>query len=183
MIEVNVSNLRSDISVLNGMLDELEEIKLNLFNELKDSCINWYDGNSLIFDGKMQLDSREADEIITTLKDKRAVYDFVCLKYSEIGNHIKCNLEHEESLIAGIDSCINVCDSIKGSLSSGIIDLSPARKDVEHAVEILTGFKAAIKEVLTKIRDFERSISTKISALELVNIEELDFDIETEAGV
>ena len=67
MIEVNVTNLKSNVRNLDKRIKSLEEIKLNMFNQLEDSCVNWHDGHSLIFNSSINLDSTEAENIIDTL--------------------------------------------------------------------------------------------------------------------
>ena len=82
MLEVNVIDLKDDVKAINDYIEELAEIKLNLFNELEDSCTNnWYDSHSYLFSKEIQLDSIETEKVINSLKQKRDLYDFICQKY------------------------------------------------------------------------------------------------------
>ena len=112
MLEINTSDLKCDINNLNSLIDEYEEIQLNLFNQLKDSCINWQDGNSLKFDNNIYLERKEAELILQTLKDKRDVFNFIYSKYSEIGKKISCNLNNKNKLLQAINNCESRFNSI-----------------------------------------------------------------------
>ena len=178
MIIVNVSDLRSDVNRMNNLIDEMEEIKLNLFNQLEDSCVNWYDGNSFVFNEKIHLDSKEMDEVISTLKEKREVYDYICFKYGELGNKIKCNLDNEDKLYREIEETIKKTDDVLTVLETITVDVSASINEINEVKEILETFQELIKEVLEKIKEFEREINAKINSLSLVKINELDFDID-----
>ena len=53
MIEVNVIDLKKEIDEITKYINEYEEIQLNLFNQLKESTINWQDGYSKQFESKI----------------------------------------------------------------------------------------------------------------------------------
>ena len=103
-MKINNINLKNDINLLNKLIAEYEEVKLNLFNELKDSCINWQDGNSVDFENKIYLEKVESDNILRTLTDKRDILNFIYDKYSDLGKKIKCDLNNRSALLRSIES-------------------------------------------------------------------------------
>ena len=182
MIEVNVSNLKTNVKELEKSIKTLEEIKLNMFNQLEDSCVNWHDGHSLVFNGKMLDDSHEADKILLNLKQKRDLYDYITIKYGEIGSIIKCNFESEENLNSKITECINSDDEVLQELTNIHFDVYPTINQLFKSKETINNFKTSIKNILIQIRENEQSIGKKIDELDLIKIEPLDFDISTDVG-
>ena len=183
MIEVNVTGLKSDIKAISDLIEEQEETKLNLFNELKDSCnVNWNDRNSYLFDKEIQLDSVETEKIINNLKQKRDLYDFIYQKYSELGNYVKCNLNNESILAQSMESSTTELEGIVGELSSSLVDLTFLQRDILSAINSLEVFKIKVGSALQNIKGYEAAISAKINAIEIVKINEPNFNINMEIG-
>lgn len=84
MIDVDTKELKSTLDDLRSLLEEYEEAKMNLFNQLKFSCIDWQDGNSIKFDNNIQEDRKEADRLVTYLKMRENLFDFIYAKYSSL---------------------------------------------------------------------------------------------------
>ena len=184
MIEVDVSKLKSKLAKLANLITELEEIKLNMFNELED-CYqnNWNDGHSLVFKDKVLLDSTEMNKVIITLKDRKKVFKFISSRYGEIGNKVKCNFDNEKNLIKNINSCINNCEFTKSILNSVSSDIGSVISEINMAQTKLETFKEKIKTIIQKIKEIENNISSKISDLDTIKINEFDFDVTTDINV
>ena len=50
IVDIDIKQLGSLAAELNTLIDECEEAELNIFNQIKDSCVNWHDGNSVVFE-------------------------------------------------------------------------------------------------------------------------------------
>lgn len=185
MLEINSANLKNDIDVLNKLISEYEEIQLNLFNELKDSCINWQDGNSIEFENKIYLEKVEADNILRTLNDKKEVLNFIYDKYSDLGKKIKCNLNNRSTLLHSIENCQSQTNSIINEFYK--IDnsfyyweqqnISKQRDKIIKVKNELSEVKNSITKMFDKIEEIEKEIKEKIKGLEEIKINSFDYNI------
>lgn len=184
MIDVNVSNLKDDIANLEILIQEYEEIKLNLFNRLKDSTIDWVDSKSVKFSDAIYLDKQETEVFIQSLKDKKDMFKFIYEKYIKLGKQIKCNLDGQKTIIGNIDDCIGQIDSIieefdkikivKDERVQSMINYEKNR--ARKVREYLKSLKKDIIKIFGEIEEIEKSINVKISSLEVVRINEFDFE-------
>ena len=185
MLEVNVADLKNDLEVLNLLIEQYDDARLNLFNQLKESCINWQDGNSIEFDNKIYLEKQESDLFLQSLKGKKEVFDYMCDKYGEIGKNIKCNLESKDAIINTIDNCYNkvvdlVSEFDKIDKSFSYPEQYSIQRQRERILEIkneLSEIKNEISKSYEKIADIENQVSVKISKLETIKINSFDYNL------
>lgn len=185
MIEVNITELKNNINNLNGLIDEYEEIQLNLFNQLKDSCINWQDGNSIAFDEKMYLEKQESNLLLQNLRNQKKIYNLIYDKYSELGNKIRCNLNNKTTLLKVIDNCYNQASQIINEFN--LIDrsfyyyeqysISNQREKIVDTRNKLSEIKTTTYEIYDKIEQIEEEINAKIKELETIKINSFDFNL------
>lgn len=112
MIELDIKEIKKEVIILDDLLKKYEEINLNLFNELKDVCINWQDGDSKIFETKIYDEKIETSTLINTLKDTINIFRNIVSSYQEIGQTIKCNLNQKNNIINTINTCLNQANDI-----------------------------------------------------------------------
>lgn len=188
MVEVDCLGLKADIDSLADLLDDYEIIKLNLFNQLKDACINWQDGNSIEFDDRVYLDKQEIDKFIGAQRSKKEILDYLYYKYSEIGNVVKCDLEGKENLYNKIDLLYNEASSIirefdKVDRSFYYSEWQLIQRERSRMVEVknkLSSIKQSVKIMFDKIEAIENEVNDKIKGLESIKISAFDFDIRGE---
>ena len=77
MLKINNIEIENKIEQLNRLIAEYKDIQLNLFNQLKDACINWQDGNSLEFENKIYLEKTEASFVLRDLEEKAEVLNLI----------------------------------------------------------------------------------------------------------
>lgn len=185
MLEINTVNLKNDIDTLNKLISEYEEIQLNMFNELKDSCINWQDGNSIEFEKEIYLEKVEADNILNMLNDKKNILDFIYDKYSDLGKKIKCNLNNKSSLLHSIETCQSQTQNIinefwKIDNSFYYTEQQKISKQVDKINEVKNGLaevKSSIAKMFDKIEEIEKEIKEEITKLEEIKINSFDCGI------
>lgn len=185
MIEIDVTELKNDIASLGALIDEYEEIELNLYSQLKDSCINWQDGNSVLFDSKIYMEKRESELFLQSVKSRREALDFIYSKYSEIGKKIKCNLDNKKTVIGAIDSCyteairiLNEFQRIDRSFyysEQSLIEIQ--RGKVIDSRNRLRDLKTAAMNTFSKIEEIEKEIETKLKSLEQIKINDFSFNL------
>lgn len=182
MVDVDTIELKNYIDSLNSLIEEYEEIKLNLFNQLNNSFMNWQDGNSLVFESKIFEEKQEASLILTSLKNKKDVFSLIYNKYVEIGKQIKCNLDNKESLIRNIDGVINETNSVINSFNGVDMgyfggDIMAAKNKIVAAKGKLIEVKDSVSKMYNRIEEMERLINNKIKELEVVKINSFDFNL------
>lgn len=183
IIDVDLEELNNNIIELTTLINEYENIKLNLFNQLKDSCINWQDSNSIQFDNEIYLEKQESDLFLQALKSKKDLLELIHSKYHEFGNKIKCNSNNKNSLLGKIDDCYNKAQSIINSFN--YIDRSfyyPEIYSISLQKDVIVGIRDKLSTIKTqtvnlfnKIENIEKEVKNKINALETIKINDFDF--------
>lgn len=183
MLEVNVLELKNNIVSLNSLIEEFNNIELNLFNRIKESCINWQDNNSIKFDIGIQLEKKEINLFINSLIAKKNVFEIIYNKYSEIGRKIKCNLNNKNSLLNSLDNSISKCQSIIEEFNR--IDRSfyySEQHSISNQKNSIYGVKTSLEEIRTSvsklyinIESIEMLVNSKIASLENIRINNFDY--------
>ncbi len=164
---------------MNQILDELEETKINLFNQLKNSCVNWQDGNSRDFEQEIYLERNESDELYNEIKEKKEVYDLISNRYSELGQKVLCDLDQKDSLLNCIREVNDMLSTIINDMQSvTAISLGEPIKYLNSGKENLNDLESQAKETFIKIKEYEKDINSKIKGLTTLTVQPFDFDIE-----
>lgn len=185
MLEVNNINLRKEIEQLSTLINEYEEIQLNMFNQLKDSSINWQDGNSIEFENKIYLEKQESNSLLQCLKDKKEILEFIFDKYSEMGKKIKCNLNNKSTVINSILNCQSQINNILNDFNK--IDTSfyyseknlilKQKQNLLNVKKELLAVKKSIEKNYQKIEEIEKEIKSKINTLVDIKINDFDYNL------
>ena len=186
MIDVNVSELKNYVYKLQQIIDEYEEIQLNIFNQLKESTINWQDGNSIKFENSIYLEKKDSDLFLQSLQNKKDIYDFICKKYGEIGNKIKCCLNNKNNILNAINNCYNETVSILNDFDKINTDFYYKEKDsillqkqnIVKVREEIKRIKTTTLQLFNKIDNIEKLVKEKIVSLDEVKINTFDFSEE-----
>lgn len=185
MIEIDIELLKNEINKLNTNISELEEIELNLFNQLKEACINWQDFNSKKFDNRIYLDKNESNNIINFLIQKKQIYEAIVEKYNQIGKKIKCNVNNSQTLFNVIEEYIIQLSDITKEFNK--IDMSfyyeeqqqilEAKNKITETQNILNEYKNNLSSLFKTIYQIEEDIKNKIKLIEELKINELEPEI------
>jgi predicted RNase H-like nuclease (RuvC/YqgF family) len=184
-MEINTDNLKNKITSLESFINEYEEIELNLFNQLKNSVVNWEDGNSIQFDNAIQQEKQETNDILESLKNKKDLYQLIYEKYSELGKKIKCNLGNKNALLRTVDYCYNYATQVINEFNAVDTSFSYSEKSSieqqkERIVSLrnqLSEIRSSLSEIYNKIEKIEIEIKGKIRELEELNISSFDFGL------
>lgn len=185
MIEINIMDLKKEIDEVNKYISEYEEVQLNLFNQLKESTINWQDEFSRQFESKIYLDKKETYILLCQLKDKNEVYNYAYNQYKEIGKKISCNLNNKNTIITTIDNCILQANSIINQFNA--IDnsfyyweyqtIEDCKNKVINVKNKLRNVLSNIRNIYQKIENIEIEVNAKIKELEEIKIHDFDFTL------
>jgi len=183
MLKINNKEIENKINELNREITAYREIELNLFNQLKDACVNWQDGISLEFENKIFLERKESILLLQDLEEKVDVLRLIHDKYQELGENIKCNLENKQVIIYWIENCENQIESILHEFEKIDENLSwnieeKVRKQKGKIIDIkneLIEVKKKIEKTYETIENIENEIEGKIKKLEGVKINSFDY--------
>lgn len=185
MLEVNNLELKNKIDALNTLISEYEEIQLNIFNQLKDVCINWQDGNSIEFDNKIYLEKEESDLILQALNDKRDILNFIYNKYSDIGKKIKCNLNNKNTLIHSINNCQSQINNILNEFNkidnsfyySEYQSIINQKNKIISVKNKMSEVKNSVTKNYDRIEEIENDVKEKINNLLEIKINDFDYTL------
>jgi len=179
-MEINVSNLKTEVSNFNKLVEEYEKIYLNLYNELSSVSFFWKDNHANLFFEHISFEklkiSKSFEELIT-LKNQ---YQYIIEKYQTIGNRIIFDLNNRNDIINKFDTYISGIDRIVQSYES--LDLSFCREfvsSINHQKTTLIKEKSQVGELknkviemLNKIEEIEKEIKLKISSINIEILKE-----------
>lgn len=184
MLKINNIEIENKIEQLNRLIAEYKDIQLNLFNQLKDACINWQDGNSLEFENKIYLEKTEASFVLRDLEEKVEILNLIHNRYLELGQNIKCNLENKNIIIYSIENCGNQIESILNEFQK--IDPTlpydvkeKIRRQKEKVISSKTTLAEVKKEVTKtyeKIENIEKEVEEKIRKIDAIKINSFDYN-------
>lgn len=175
--------LKHEIDLLNSLIEQYEEIKLNLFHQLEDSCLNWHDGNSVSFEEKVYAEKKEADRNLEILKSKKEIYDYIYMKYSVFGKKIVCDLGKKNEVMRMLFDCeksFRVISNSFDNLYSGFhyekkADVFEVRSKFFKLRNQFLNLKEQIEMSFKKFEQIEKEISNKISELEELSVQDFEF--------
>lgn len=185
MLDINVDELKNIIDSLNLLIDEYEIIQLNIFNQLKNSCINWQDGNSIVFDDKIYYDKQESKRFLELLHQKKDLYNFIYRSYIEIGKKINFNLNNKNTIVYLIDDCYNQASNIinefykinRNFYYSERSDIFYQKDRIVNVRNKISEIKDSVMKLYNKIEIIETEIKNKVKKLEEIKINDFDFNL------
>lgn len=186
MINVDVTELRENVNELKKIINEYEVIQLNIFNQLKESTVNWQDGNSIKFSDAILLEKKESDLFLESLQNLNKIYDYICRSYGEIGNKIEYYMNNKQKLFTMIDVCysevigiLNEFDRIDTTFyfSEQNIIFFQKQKINELKAQI-SSIKRSFNELFSKIENIDKNIKNQIQTLDKLKINKFNFDEE-----
>ena len=182
---INLNTLEKKYNSLITEYNNLEEIKLNLFNNLSNVYnMDWKDGNSYNFGQDIEKDRLEIDSVLMNVESKIRVYEYIYNKYSYLGKKIKVNYNQKAVILSSIDTCINQINSINSQFDSmdlnfGYPEFGILRtKKSNYAImkSNLVTIRDEYETLFTRVEEIENEIATVIRELEYILISEYTFD-------
>ena len=183
IVDIDVKSLGGFVNELNKLIDDYEELQLNLFNQLKMSCSDWHDGNSIVFEEMLKEEKKTSGRFLTALKKNKDVFEYAYIEYKEFGNKIYVNLDKTKAITAAIDAVIAKVDSalyefynINRSWYYYELNLiNPEQKNLENLKNNLRYMRGQINELCKKIVLIEGAISGKVAKLEEIKASKFSF--------
>ena len=189
MNKIKINDLNKQIVVVDRLINEYEDVLLNLFHQLKESCMNWQDGNSKLFEEKIFSEKLESNVMFNKLCDYNYIYTFIYDNYKNLGKKIEFNLNNKMSLINNYNSIIdefvdilNEFDNIDNSFYySEYNKIKNLKYSLMNEKYTFINLKNNIIQILDNIDIIEKEVSSKISKLNNIDVKEFNFVFNTGA--
>ena len=186
IVDVDIKQIGIYISELSNLVDEYEEAQLNIFNQLKDSCNNWRDGNSLDFNDQIKDEKNSSNLFLGEIQNNQRVLSYIYNEYKTIGSKLHFNMSKKESIVNAIENAIskantamNAINSIDSSYSFSALSSIRAQYEViKSARRELQSMKDKIIALYNKVKAIEDNISSKVAALDDINITNFNYSFQ-----
>ena len=178
-MQIKTSEIINEIQNLKNIIDKYENIKNNIFNELKKCSEFWNDGKSVLFLDSLKYEKMHVDETIQEMKKVHDIYRYLYEKYIEIGNEIKYELTSKDSIIIALNNYINRFDVIIRKYNSLDLSFCPESIIIEqqknnllHTKNLLIETKNNINNTFQNIDNIEKYVKDKINEINITIINE-----------
>ena len=182
---INLNTLEKKYNSLTTEFGNLEEIKLNLFNNLSAIYnMDWKDGNSYNWGNEIEEDRLETDSLLMNINSKINVLSSIYNKYCVFGKKISMDLNQKGTILSAIDTCITQIDSILSQFDSTDLNfyypefsiLRNKKSNYQTMRSNLSLIRDEYDSMFTKVETIENEIAEIIRGLEEILIKEYSFN-------
>ena len=186
MIKVNVSKLKNELEQLNSIVEEYDEIELNLFNQVKNSCNDWNDPRTPAFIEATDKEKKESHEMLDSFTSAISCLNYIVSEYEKIGDRISVNLEKKSAVLKAYGTIENRINGILSNINS--VDMSfyyseldnirNMRDSFENLKDDLVESREKVNDLFVKIERIEESVKSKLRELKEVEINAFDYVLD-----
>ena len=186
VVDINIKQLGVLATELSDLLNECDEAQLNVFNQLKDSCVNWQDGYSVVFEEKVRDEKTQTQTFFAALQKNKNVFDKIYEEYKSIGNKLYANLKKKDEIMGAIDECIEKANEVISDLNGAdrgfyypeLSTIDGQKSVIQDAKNKLSEMKKEYNELFNKIEKAEERIGTTVSKLEDIKMNKFSFSFQ-----
>jgi len=177
MINVDFTSYDTRINNLIKLIDEYEQIIINLFDSLKNSCVDWQDSMSILFEQSINNDKNETYLYLSNINSKKEVIEYIYEQYSKIGKKITIDFQYKEKILREIN---DVCEKLK-KITFKIDNIDEVEDSVKFALQKqkiknvsknMLAYQKKIYNLYSTLEDIEISIKKRINEIEVLEISE-----------
>ncbi len=184
-MDINIANLKLELSNLNNLLEEYELNNLNLYNILNSSSLYWVDNNAINFFNSVNQEKVKINLFYTELKSLREIYAYIVNEYQSLGNKIRFDLTKQDDIISYFNKYLNSLNIIINKYDS--LDLSfcgreakillSQREKLFKMKETTNDLKSDVIKIFNKINEIEKEVNLRISRIKLEVLDETDISV------
>ena len=178
---INNEKLSIEEKKLSSLIDKYNDIILNYYNILNESSLYWTSPQSIRFFSDIQQEKSKLNVAISELKSLDLIYQYIIDTYSEFGKKVNYDLSNEEKLLQSFNKYIERLDSII-VLYKQIEDNNSNHEIIQQHIDVINKNKSKMLEIkeyyvntLTKIKEIEAEIKSRISNFKIDYIKETEF--------
>lgn len=184
LMQVQVSNLKHQLTLLLQTLETYEKDVRDLYHELNQVESIWHDAHSEKFLEEIKNDRLDVEIMQEELKEITGVYNYFIKRYEEIGDKIFFDLELKNRTTQKIDSVLLTLQKTIRLYQN--LDLSfciEEKKFLDDEQQILIDDFNAIKSIkdvfkakIKTIEEIEQNLKLKLSRIQIQYVKENDLN-------
>ena len=186
--KVDTDSLKSQLIILNHLIEEYEENYLNVYHELSTSSLSWQDNHAIRYFDRVDTEKTKIKRSLDELKAVYDIYDYVATNYSELGEKIQFNLMTKGKLFHQLNSyleklngLIKICQQFDYQFSCEANRISSLLERLEKLRDKVEIVKMNLGNDFCKIEEIEKKIRFLNSKLHIEWIQESEIsDLFTE---
>ena len=165
-MHIDTKKIEEYLNKLNSQIKKYDDIYLNYYNDISRIKDNWISNQARKFLENTEIEKKEQKKIINNLNDIKEIYEYILLKYKDIGNKIECDLSKKEKLVEKINLYIENLNKIINKYNN----LNYKLYDTQ-TISILQEEANQLKLCLKNIIDIKKSIIDKLNIIEEIDKE------------
>lgn len=179
-MNISVSKIKDDSSILNKLIGEYENIYLNFYNQVSQLEYYWQSNSSKNILPNIIEKKQKIKLLVDNLDELNQVYLYMVKKYSDLGNNIIFYKEKKSKLYLKIDNSIDKLNylislynniSIKNSNNELLIN---QKQKLINCLKKINNLKKEILNILNYIEETENKISLQINKINIELIKDND---------
>lgn len=183
-MEINVSKLQTEISNYNNKVKRYEECMQNLYNVLSQASSYWKDGKTNSFFNNLEIEKRDVVEMVHSLRQLSALYNYIIEKYEKFGRKIKYDLEYRNEINTSFDKLEFKLNGIISQYNKIDLSFDPSEKNLilnekQKIISIknnLENLRVEVKKIFDEFEEIEREVNYKISEINIKVIKESNIE-------
>jgi DNA repair exonuclease SbcCD ATPase subunit len=177
---IDISNLNNEIRHLGKSIEDYESTILNIHNIIKDVSFYWDDKRA-----RDLMKSNETDKLldkrkIEELTEVKEIYQFITLKYSELGKKIEFDLSNESSVDKAINNYIKQLEDIISMYNRIELNLykeeekyiKDSKKRVVDLKNKMEQERTLVNKAYSKLKEINNEINNKLVTLNIKPVRE-----------
>lgn len=181
-MQVQVSNLKHQLTLLLQSLEKYEKDVRDLYHELNQVESIWHDAHSEKFLEEIKTDRLDIEIMQEELKEIKEVYAYFIKRYEEIGDKISFDLSLKNRTIQKIDSVLLLFQKNIRLYQNLDFSFCPEERsyledEKQMLIENLNRLKSikeTFKAKIKTIEDIEQNIKMKLNKIRIQYIKEND---------
>lgn len=179
-MKIEVSKLNAEIVKFENLIEKLEDIYLNYYNQINSCSFFWQDKHEIKFMDQAKEEKRKYMNMINELKNISDIYSYLIREYQKIGRKIVVDLGMKNEVNNYFNKYINeinnliyeynrldlsFCYDVRSYLLKEKDRLNKTKNDI-------LSIRQKVRETFNEIEQIEKQIQLNISKLNIEIIKE-----------
>ena len=178
-MEINVGNLKSEISKLDNLINDYENNFNNLYNQFNHGIDLWNDTASKQFFSNIEIEKNRVLNNINEIKSLKDVYKYIIQNYEELGNKISYNLNEKDNIYNKFNKYLlnlnEIIDLYNRLDLNNIKEKSMFIKEKNKFISIRTNIENIfneVKNIFYKIENIEFEVKEQLNHINIEILKE-----------
>ena len=164
-MDINVLKMEEKLKKMDKLYEEIENIYINIYNEIKNISNYWDGEKSKFFLNNVLTEKEKIKLSINNISDIKKIYIYIVNNYKKIGNTIHYNLDKKDKILSKIDDYNNRLKKINSIYDS--IELNYYKEEAS----LIIFYKNKLNEIIINLIEIKKNIIDKYNTLERIEKE------------